>query len=429
MARASNYTLLTLDRYAKVMGINPLHFNQGTTPSLDDEVLKGGGCDDVWMQHDWQDNDKVSREHLARIIHNSETEIADLIGYWPAPRWIEAEEHQYPDPFPPDAYGRGVDVRSAVKPVKTFYGKYIMGGRRTLVTVGEASQGAELVYSDEDSDGFYETATITLTIPDAVPDDPDTCKFKVYFDGEDTPDWEIRYPESATIDGTDIVLVFDSWLFIDPDEWEKYPTSTPLTAIDVSTINNFVTAVDVYYEYNDFTQASVEFTWESGSSLTCDLCGGLGCTACDYITQDGCAKASNRELGIIRPTPASYDGGWDIESFDESVEPDMVKIWYYSGDKSQEYIKGRTCDPLSAFWADVIATLSTARLKRNLCSCPSIKNTVEHWQVDLGKLETATSYFQRDDIQNSPFGTLRGEVYAWGKIKNFVPKRTKVAVI
>ena len=107
-----------------------------------------------------------------------------------------------------------------------------------------------------------------------------------------------------------------------------------------------------------------------------------------------------------------------------------MKLWYYSGEKSQEYIKGRTCDPLSTFWAETIAVLAPARLKRIIADCPGVKNTVEHWQTDLSKIQANVSFFQRDDIRESPFGTMRGEVWAYKRIKHFVKnKKVGVAVI
>ncbi len=57
-----------------------------------------------------------------------------------------------------------------------------------------------------------------------------------------------------------------------------------MSAIDISTVANYVTSVDVYREYTDFTQASTEFYWET----SCELCGGAGCSACSLSTQDGC---------------------------------------------------------------------------------------------------------------------------------------------
>ncbi len=434
MARARTHTFLTLDRYAQTMGINPLHFNGGSTPDIDEPIFVSGGCDDIWPQYDWQDADRVSRDHLARIIHGVESDIADLVGFFPAPQWVEEEPHDYIRPYLREAFGNGTDIRGSVKGIRTDYGKYISGGRRALTTVGAAkTSDATLVYSDDDGDGFYETATISIAIPDTVPDAAEACEFKVFFDGYTYPDWEIRYPETAEISGGNIILTFRSWLFIDQDELDNYPTAEGFRAVNVSAVDNFVDEVDVYYEYNDFSQASAQFIWETGSSVSCSICGGLGCEACGLITQDGCARASMSKNGIVRPTPAEYDADneeWGIVSFSENVEPDMVKLWYYSGDQSQEYIRGRSCDPLSHFWAETITYMATAKLKRNLCGCPSVKNTVEYWQTDLGKLETNVSYFQRDDITNSPFGTLRGEVHAWTRIKHFVKdKRVSVAVI
>jgi hypothetical protein len=119
--------------------------------------------------------------------------------------------------------------------------------------VGAATvAGGTLVYSDDDGDTFFETATITL--PTAL---TNACELKVYIsDTNADPGWEIRRPQSKTITGGNFVGVFDSWLFVDPDLQSEYPTTpggTGFTAIDISTTANFVTEVDVYREFNDST--------------------------------------------------------------------------------------------------------------------------------------------------------------------------------
>src|SRR3990167_10609022 len=158
------HTLLPLTMYARIMGLNPLHFAGAATPGLNPQVLPSSGCDDIWHKYDWQDFDKVSLMQLSQEIHDAEMEIARFAGCWAAPYWTEEELHQYPRPYARDAYTGGWDVRDRRKTVIADYGKIIGGGQRAVTLVGTATvAGGTLVYSDPDADGYDELATITLT--------------------------------------------------------------------------------------------------------------------------------------------------------------------------------------------------------------------------------------------------------------------------
>src|SRR4030042_76740 len=103
MPRAETPTLLGLERYAKIMGLDPLHFAGGFSPRR-----PAGSCNSIWMQYDWQDGNKVSRDQLSRLIAQAEEDIADHLGYWPAPVWVSAEWQMYPRPHPRELYGNAL---------------------------------------------------------------------------------------------------------------------------------------------------------------------------------------------------------------------------------------------------------------------------------------------------------------------------------
>ena len=101
MARASLPTLLSLDRYASIMGIVPAHFNGAYAPSSGSTGVFpiSQGCKDVWYQHAWQRFDALSREDLAIAIYDAEKDIEAELGYSPGPKWVTNEVHPYPRPF------------------------------------------------------------------------------------------------------------------------------------------------------------------------------------------------------------------------------------------------------------------------------------------------------------------------------------------
>jgi hypothetical protein len=433
MARASTYTLLSLDRWAKIMGVTGAHFNQGA--GANDVILPiVGDCGDMWWQYAWQNADQVSREDLAMAIADAEHDIANELGYWPAPMWIENEIHRYPRPYRPDLYGVGLNVRWQQKSVTAKFGKIIQAGRRAT---SEITSDVAVVYSDPDGDGYNELATVTT--PTTL---TDRCEIKCYFDGHGGEQiWEIRPPKSVVISGGNVTFTFDAWQLFDPNLWEALPTNQDgLSAIDITVAGNYVSTVDVYREFTDFTANSSQFMWErtpintlSASSACCSSCGGSGCIACTLITQDGCLHIRDVDNGILVPVPAIYDDTdeqWETNVFTECREPDQVLVWYYAGNLSQNWFQETTCDPLDNSLANCIAWMATARLERPICAC----NNSQALSMDLKRDMSFTppeggSFFVSESDLDNPFGTRVGEIKAWRKISKLVERTPAVASI
>lgn len=432
LATALPRTILPLATYAKMLGINPMHFAGAVAPSHD--IMPSGGCDDIWFKYEWQDNDKVSLWEVAEEIRTAEQEVANFIGFWPAHYWTENELIRYEHPFAREYRGNGRNIQGRAKSAHLRYGKVISPGKRAVSLQGTATVASgSLAFTDEDSDGYSETATIQMATSVTDPNE-----IKIFFTNTNGQlEWEIRPVRSKEISGGVVTIVLDSWLLIDPDLYEAYPTSAGSSAIDVSTVANFVTSVDVYREYIDDTQSSVEFYWENGyltgTTLTCPSCGTIGCTVCGYGSQDGCAIPRSHDNGEIVAYPAAYDNEnatWQVSQWAACVEPDFMKVSYLSGDQSQEYLQGRTRDPLSLFWAQVITWIATARLPRPLCTCGVIQEKTQYLARDMANFTSGDTFFLTPDAMNSPFGTRRGEAMAWRRLLRLTPeRRLNVAVI
>ena len=76
------YTLLSLARYAQILNLDPIYFFGGYS-----SLRTAGACNDTWFEYSWQDGGKVSRQEINLQILRAEQEIADFVGFWPAPRW------------------------------------------------------------------------------------------------------------------------------------------------------------------------------------------------------------------------------------------------------------------------------------------------------------------------------------------------------
>jgi len=427
MARASTHTLLSLDRYAKILGVNPVHFAGATAGEF---FPLHNRCSDIWLQHGWMFADSVSREDLALAIRDAELDIANELGFWPAPTWTVQEIRQYPRHHRPDAYRYGGrNVRGQMLSVLAEYGKVIQAGQRAVTLVGTATAaGGELVYSDADGDGFTERATITLptTLTDA-------SRVKVFITGYGgAPIWEIRDPWYKEISGGNVEIRFYVWQMIRPELWEVYPTTATMDgpqAIDLTDLTNLVQSVEVYREYTPTNGVSATFYWEPTPSDSlidglCGLCGGTGCEACTLTTQNGCLHVRDANRGVVVPQPATYDedtAAWSGDCFAKCRDPDFVKVWYYSGGFDQGFLAGHTLDPLPQVWANAIAWLATARLERPFCSCGNVLALCQKWQDNLAAVSStqqqAQSYQNAPDVLSNPFGSRLGEVMAWRRVR------------
>ncbi|TRO54470.1 hypothetical protein E2P63_01200 [Candidatus Bathyarchaeota archaeon] len=450
MARSDIQTILSLDQFAAIWGLNPLHFNGARLPQSTDGVepytttypyqsqtqtQPGLNHRPIWHQYNWQDGSSMSREDVAQQIAVAERDIADFIGYWPAPVWIAQEVHKYPEPYRREYFGIGKDVRWQSKGIKTKYAKVIQAGRRSTTLIDTATvAGGELVYSDPSSLGFNSLATITVATTLT-----NECEIKLYFtDKSGVPTWEIRPLKSVSISGGFVTITLDSWLLFDPDLVEAVPMSE-ITAIDANDSDSYVTSVEVRREYTDFTQASAQLIWERQPAETwpqvfsCTSCGGTGCEVCSMISQDACVTIKNAENGFLGPAvAATYDSDderWEKTSPTQCREPDQVKVWYYCGDYSQPWLRGETCNPLDNTMARMIATLAMSRLQSTPDTSGGLSEILEYWHRDTAETLEGSTVFTPPDVLANPFGTRRGEVMVYKTLSKMRERKLQISAV
>jgi hypothetical protein len=404
------------------LGVNPVHFFGAYTDTI--FSITSSACSDVWARHDYQKSDQVSRQQLLESIMDTELEFSRFLGFHIGPQWNSEDVINYPKYHRPDARGgNGRNVSGNIKSVAASWKKFISQGRRTLDLIGAATtSNSSLVYSDEDGDGFAETATIIMTTTVA---DPRELHAYISGTGGD-PRWEIREPRYKTISGGVATIAFDSWLFIDPALDGAYPRGDDrFRAIDIGTTDNYVTQVDLYREYTDTTATSAQFYWGANPavgfpfSLTCPDCSGTGCASCNLTTQTGCIHVRDVDNSIVAPQPAAYNadtGVWDASVFADCGEPDFVKLWYSSGNMSELYLNGMTTDPLDDYFAEAVSWMATARLERPLCTCGNAAALSDRYQTDIAESGEDRSFLVDFDILGNPFGTRIGELMAWKRL-------------
>src|ERR1051326_2216354 len=122
MARASQYTGLSIDEWAAILGISPFDINQFRYPGT-----KSAQCKDVIFQYAWQ-RDHLSREEIAEAIASAESMIAEQCLFWPYPHYVIDEQIPYPRNYNRRAWGFAGDMRGDWKSVGLANHKFIKGG-------------------------------------------------------------------------------------------------------------------------------------------------------------------------------------------------------------------------------------------------------------------------------------------------------------
>ena len=409
-------THLSIYRFARIFGINPVHMAGGTSSIL----FPVQSCDRPWSRHLWQQPDQESIESILLAIQDAESTIAGHLGYQVSRWWrsgVKADAFKgYSGMFT-----NGINIGGQRAAIALNDGHVIAGGRRAVTAI---SEGALVTYTDEDSDGVYETAQIVVPYAETY----DWREIKVYFSGKSgDPRWEIRPTRSVTITETELTVVMDSWQLVDPDVQARFPGPDGLASLDYSDVDYFVPTVDIYREYNDETVPSVQLRWEKLPQMN-GILAGIGTDEAAYTTQDGVMIV--RDNGLVAPIPASYDetAGWTVVDQTVDRSPDRFLLWYYSGFTSEDWESGLDNDPLDNHLAMAIAYLAAARLSRNLCQCG--ENLIGYLREPNGFSSVAGNFLAvSDTLQNCPFGTRRGEWLAYNMIRSpQVVRRLGVAV-
>lgn len=402
-------TALSLLEYALIMGINPIQFMSGTTTGL----FPSTGCTDRWRQYAWQDEDKTSRDELAREIRQAELDIAAELGYLPGFSWQADERIEYPK-FYKRAWTTvsGTAVDGFYKSVKPKYGKFVSGGVRSVELIASATFiSGDITLVDEDLDGFAETAFISVATTHTDP-----YAHKIFFLSQDgKEEWEIRPVNTKQIVGGFLEVRIPVYLLFRPELLAALPGEEGFTDLDPTSVANLVDAVDIYYETVDPSQGNL-FHWNQ-STLTID--------DTEHTTQLAAleGKVVHRDTSMVTVTPATYDAGTEKftnRPFTIAREPDYMELSYLSGDYVADSRSGTNMVPPDL--AQAIVSMATARLPRPLCTqCENVKAKEDRLRIDLAYSVNGQSgdvRFVTADILRNPFGTKLGEVEAWHIVKN-----------
>lgn len=410
--------LLPLDVFRKEMSYNPYHF-WGLTNST---VPITSACNALIKQYGWQDADAAGRNEILQAIESAEQKITKYLGYAPAPRYV-SNTIAWPHYHNNNLWRWGYfDASGRLVGVKMPEGYIQAAGVESRTLIGTAA----VTYSDADGDGLDDTFVLTIatTVTDA-------SQIAVYFKSTDRLDnesvgekWRIL-PVSVSISGGTATIRGRSWLLVKPIRYE----GVSVNPLNPSLVTNFVTELEVYQrttstngETTDTAQAVL--LWETVPCGGWFCCSNLSYTPADSsldpaavgmaIARVGIRDAVN---GVVVPAEAvrnASSGLWYAVDWHTYREPDRATVRYLAGYPLE------SDGQMNTLFRQVVARMAAAEMAQKLCSCDSANRQLYHWQFDLALTDGENNVkFQvtEKDLDN-PFGTRRGQVYAWKQLRS-----------
>lgn len=424
-----DYPLLPLDTLREFIGYNP-YLWWGL--SNDKVVGRGSQCNSVIYEYDWQAYDQIGRSTMRRFILDAELDLRREIKYSVAPHYSEetitylqqntmALTTQYNtaqwglgDPF-----GMWTSVQLQEGYIKAM-------GYEDLTLI----ENATVTITDANLDGLLDTFTCTVTT-----DETNTEYIGVYFtqadrwDDDDTSEqWRIN-PVKVKINGDGTVTITGrSWLIVKPILYQQAIQQSPLDPDDTDI---YVEQVAVYTRRPNGegmlpTNSQATMEWETSPAPNwwyCPMPSPVGYSTDPATVGYAVARCGirNPKLGIVIPAQATFNaenGLWYEDYPVWNWRPNRVKVRYYAGmDLDNDGQMNRKI-------RDAVCMLAVANLPERICACDVANKALHYWQWDLARIANGVEQYAttRGQLSNI-FGSKRGQVMAWNKVKHMVLHR------
>lgn len=397
MANTTTQTILSLDRYAEIMGINPVAFNQGSMYPRCYTTCKE--CDQVWYQYAFQNPSTFSREELALLISQVEREVSRFLGAPLVPTYTS----QY-FPFKVHSAAGFSTKRLERDYVPVHLGRYFssLNGPLAYTKVKTVSLGDDMEILDS-SDATYDSANgncpdhIQITVPLAdLPDGVEYTDLRVsYADRYNSPKWEIAVFDRE-ISGDNALLKVKPWLAGKRSLIELYQVaddgSCDVPELNMLSRDSYAESLDIFYQYHDIEEPIATFHHKEPSQFPTSE------------TTDGYAVVDPSRKNFALAYPAQWDdtlSSWVQNTACGSTDFSGVTVRYWHGYNGD----------ITPF-ERAIAHIVTARIPENVCGCSCDREEWwRMWQQDmLMRTPDGAAYIPTVAVQESVFGQRRGEV-------------------
>lgn len=440
MAVAAQRTLLPLDTFAKIMGIQPAFFNQVVVPG---STKPSGNPASIFLQYSWQGNDRMGREELAQCIADAEQSIIEELNYAPGPSWAVNEFHRVTQPANPSLVASWQYAANGQNlAYKMNYGYFKQGG---LETWDLLQRGVAVSYSQQFSSVYNDLATITFSVGAGNPDGWLPSEVAIMYPDQGPADsgpyagdgYEIR-PLNVTIDDTTglVTVTGPSVQFMLWSLLNAAPADD--AAIDGTPIGGggaddpALDDVDIYRHWTDPSQQATlrweptgylgnwGYGWYFGSCSCSEVSSGGLCVACQYSATTGCLQMRNSRLGLATVSPAEWSAtdssfvstGWPCGP---GRLPDQLLVNYKHGLEDRN-------GGMPADWQRAIAELAASKTVRPLSANNQMEPFSRYWSEDLALVwsqpgGTNSRYNVTNSVLDNPLGTTRGAQRVWRMIQ------------
>lgn len=392
MGFTTQITSTCLDTFAKYMSIHPLAFNSITVNNCIETTI---ACT-AWMQYTWQNSSFISREMLSQYIRQSELEIAAYLGTFVKPSWVVSEAHEIPQPYHPNMFPPNID--SLI--FKTDWESVNRFGQRRQTLLGTST----IVYSDNDLDGYDETALFDIIVTEIPTNLSDI--YITYPEHNGSLQYKICPVEIVNIDTDTNTITFkgNSWNFV--KESNITASFLNLKYLDGCT-NIFQETVEIWYEDIDPCLPQIELVWTGD-----DVCARYNCT--EY-TQPACAVVLDKCNGYFSIIPQKLDEDNCVVTSTECLaipsQPAFIRAYYQAGVQNNMQIE------------QAVIKLTASKLPQSLCTCGCILPEIQRLQIETsvssqGGLRFSFPY---EDSKN-PFGTTIGAIEVYKSLSLLVDR-------
>ena len=363
--------MLALDTWRQHMALMPWHFWQFSSSTI---PLTGvcNGLTGMTREYAWQSGDSAGRSEVRAALATAEERITAYLGYdlMPTNRTV---------------------IMDVAWPMWTYPQRFTLPyahlqaiGQEVLALLGEEG----VSYSDRDSDGLAETASVIFATTET---NADNLVLMVAaddrWDGTDAGDrWQLQ-PTQIVISSGVATVTLPRWVMARPVLYEGVSGA----ALDPTDDTAVLSTVEVYQRSIDTTNA-----------LTCSAC------ACSLVSSTSTLDAT--KATVINSAASVFDL---CPTCPTCGTCEQLTIQYVAGLARQN---GRVPTPYAA----AAARLAAAELAQSICACESANRELYRWQYDLaqtGANQETYGAVSADDLSN-PFGTRRGAVTAWRMLRH-----------
>lgn len=393
--------MMSVSEWGYYMGLHPWHlmqFANGLIPL-------NSKCSALVYESTWQNADRAGRLQIRQAIERAEELAHQYTRIWPTPRFMEVTlpypslgDTRYIRWSDTGGQGRWLNVQCPDAEIRAL-GPAVESDAQTVA----------LTYSDEDSDGLFETATASAVVTSGTTKEEIVARFLAADCGPvEPPEIVLR---SVSVSGVNVALIFNTWDLVRPVRYQGAASGT----LDpgnggAPAANVCAPSIQVLRRRADPTGTTLDtamavLIWETRPWPAWAWCCGGGASSDPAATAQAIARAVIRDAhnGIVAFGEAAYDADtttWQaVCDWTHCRPPDRITLRYQAGG-----VDG---------WGRVLAYLAAAELNRGVCACDGANHAIYDAQKDLSQTGATDDLYQAPDDFTNPIGSRRGQIAAW----------------